>query len=115
MEPHDAECLMAGFIDRDKGHRSRIIELGQQGDELRRKFLDGIGEAKPQVSLADIRQKIADQSIVIRLERPDKNPPAIPENDMSLSLRPVWADAGYQFRYLGYPGASPVTPASSGN
>lgn len=45
-------------------------------------------------------QKVADQPFVIRFERPDKYPPAIPENDMSLPLRRVWADAGCQFRYL---------------
>jgi hypothetical protein len=47
VEPDDAEYLAAGFIDGDKGHRARIIELRQFGDELMREFLDGIEKAKP--------------------------------------------------------------------
>ena len=83
------------FIDGDKGHRARISELRQSGDELRRKFLEGIEKAKPQVSLADMAQKVADQPFVFRLERTHEDTPVILENDVSLPLRGVWADAGY--------------------
>src|SRR6202035_390074 len=87
MEPDDAERLTTGFVDGDKGHRARIIELRQAGDELMREFLDGIEEAQPQVFLAHMGQKVANPELVIRTDRPDKYPPAVPENKMPL---PFW-------------------------
>src|ERR1700687_1313498 len=84
VEPDDAEHLATGFIDCDKGHRARIIELRQFGDELMREFLDGIEEAKPQIFFGYVDQKVANQKLVIRPDRPDKYPPAIPENKMPL-------------------------------
>ena len=70
--------------DGDKGHRTRIIELRQFGDELMRKFLDGIEEAKPQIFFGHVDQKVANQKLVIRSDRPYKYPRAIPENKMPL-------------------------------
>jgi hypothetical protein len=55
-------------------------------DELNREFLDGIEETKPQIFLAHMRQKVANQEIVIRPDRPDKYPPVIPENEMPVPL-----------------------------
>ena len=54
VKPYDAECIPTGFIYGDKGNCPRIIELCQPGDELRRKLLDGIEEAKPQIFLVDM-------------------------------------------------------------
>ena len=34
VEPYDAEGLVARFINGDKSHRARVIELRQSGDEL---------------------------------------------------------------------------------
>jgi hypothetical protein len=51
-----------------------------------RELLDGIEKAKPQIFLAHMRQKVANQEIVLRSNRTDKYPPAIPENEMSLPL-----------------------------
>jgi hypothetical protein len=51
MESRDTERLVTGFIDSDKGHSAGVIEVRQSGDELRRKFLDGIEEAEPQILL----------------------------------------------------------------
>ena len=34
MEPHHAKRFVAGFINGNKRHRARVIELGQPGDEL---------------------------------------------------------------------------------
>ena len=87
MQPDNAEHLAAGFIEGDKGHRAHAIDIGQAGDELMREFLDGIEEAKPQILLAHMRQKLANQQVVIRPDRPDKYPPAIPENKMPLPLQ----------------------------
>jgi hypothetical protein len=70
--------------------------LRQSGDELSRKFLYGIEEAKPQAFLADMDQKIIDQRFVIRFERSDKY--LAPENDVSLPLRRIRANAGCQFK-----------------
>src|SRR6266853_6050559 len=39
-------------------------------DELNREFLDGIEETKPQIFRAHMRQKVANQEIVIRPDRP---------------------------------------------
>ena len=96
MEPHDGEGLTAGFVYGNKCHRARIIEFRQLGDELRRKFLDGIEEAKPEIFLAHMRQQIANQAIVTWLNRPDKYPPGITENDMPLPLRRIRADVTAQ-------------------
>jgi hypothetical protein len=71
VEPDDAEYLAAGFIDGDKGHRARIIELRQFGDELMREFLDGIEKAKPQIFFGDVDQKVANHELVVRSDRPD--------------------------------------------
>jgi hypothetical protein len=79
-----------------------LIEFRQSGDELRRKFLDRIEEAKPQIFFAHMRQQIANQPIVTWSDRPDKYPPEIPENDMPLPLRRIRADGGCQFRYLAW-------------
>src|SRR6202022_1240281 len=84
VEPDDAEHLATGFIDGYKGHRAQIIELRQFGDELMREFLDGIEEAKPQIFFGHVDQKVANQKLVIRSDRPGKYPPAIPENKMPL-------------------------------
>src|SRR6202048_2922952 len=84
VEPDHAEHLATGFIDGDKRHRAQIIELRQFRDELMREFLDGIEEAKPQIFFGDVDQKVANQKLVIRSDRPDKYPPAIPENKMPL-------------------------------
>jgi hypothetical protein len=54
MQSHDAERLLSGFIDGDKSHRARIVEIDQSGDELMRKLLDGIEEAKPQIFLIHV-------------------------------------------------------------
>jgi hypothetical protein len=89
VQPDNAEYLAAGFIQCDKGHRARIVQLRQARDELRREFLDGIEEAKPQVCLADMDQKVANQGFVAGSERPDKYPPVIPEYEMPLPLRIV--------------------------
>ena len=40
--------------------------------------------------LGDMDQEVADQGFVIRFERTNKNPPIIPENDVSLPLRWIW-------------------------
>ena len=58
-----------------------------------REFLDGIEEAKPQIFFADMRQKVANQKIVIRSDRPDKYSPVIAENEMPLPLRIVQSKA----------------------
>jgi hypothetical protein len=87
VETNDAKQLVAGFIDGDKGHRALIIEFRQAGDELMREFLDGIEEAEPQIFLAYMCQKVANQELVIRSDRPDKYPPAIPENKVPLPLQ----------------------------
>jgi hypothetical protein len=84
MKPDDAEHLTSGFIDRDKGHRARMIEFRQAGDELIRKFPDGIKKAKPQVFFADMREKGTKQRFIVRSDRTDKYPPAIPENQVAL-------------------------------
>jgi hypothetical protein len=52
-----------------------------------REFLDGIEEAKPQIFLAHMCQKVANQDRVIRPDRPDKYPPAISKNKMPLPLQ----------------------------
>jgi hypothetical protein len=49
-----------------------------------REFLDGIEEAKPQIFFGNVGEKVANQKLVIRSNRPDKYSPAIPENEMSL-------------------------------
>jgi hypothetical protein len=86
VKPDDTERLSADFIDGDKGRRARVFEVRQASDELVGEFLDGIKEAKPQIFLAHMRQKLANQEIVIRPERPDKYPPAIPQHEMPLPL-----------------------------
>ena len=45
-------------------------------------------------------EKIANPQIVIRPERPDEYPPAIPENDVPLPLRRIRANADGQLNYL---------------
>jgi hypothetical protein len=87
MEPDDAEHLAAGFIDGDKGHRAQTVDICQSSDKLMREFLDGIEEAKPQIFLAHMCQKVANQDRVIRPDRPDKYPPAISKNKMPLPLQ----------------------------
>jgi len=52
-----------------------------------RELLDGIEKAKPQIFLAHMRQKVANRVIVIRSDRTNEYPPAIPENEMAL---PLW-------------------------
>jgi hypothetical protein len=63
---------------------ARIIELRQFGDELMGEFLDRIEEAKPHILFGHVDQKVANQKLVIRSDRPDKYPPAIPKNKMPL-------------------------------
>src|ERR1700733_1284168 len=96
MEPDDAECLTTGFIECDKSHRARIIQLRQSGDELRREFLDRIEEAKPQIFLADMCQKVANQGFVIGPDRSDKYPPAPAKNEMPLPSRIVQSNRRHQ-------------------
>jgi hypothetical protein len=52
-----------------------------------RELLDGIEKAKPQIFLAHMCEKVANQVIVVRPDRTNKYPPAIPENEMAL---PLW-------------------------
>jgi hypothetical protein len=47
-----------------------------------------------------MNEKIANPQIVIRPERPDEYPPAIPENDVPLPLRWIRANADGQLNYL---------------
>ena len=122
MQSHDAERLFGGFIDGDKSHRARIVEIDQSGDELMREFLDRIEEAKPQIFLAHMSQMIADQVLIVRSDRPDKYPPALPEDDMPLPLRRVRTNANRQMPLLGYGSSdfrklmkSPTCPGSSLN
>jgi hypothetical protein len=49
-----------------------------------RELFDRIKEAKPQVFFALVSQKIADQWLVTRPDRPDKYPPAAMEDEMPL-------------------------------
>jgi hypothetical protein len=63
-----------------------------------REFLDGIEEAKPQILLVHVSQMIADQILVVRSDRPDKYPPAIPEDEMPLPLRRVRPNTSHQLR-----------------
>jgi hypothetical protein len=56
---------------------------------MRELFLNGIEEAKPQIFFADMCQKVTNQKIVIRSDRPDKYSPTNPENEMPLPLRIV--------------------------
>jgi len=100
VEPDDTEYLTIGFIYGYKGHRAPVIELRQFGDELIREFLDGIEEAKPQIFFGHVYQKIANQEIIIRSDRPDKYPPGVQENDVPLPLRRIRANADGQFKYL---------------
>jgi len=86
VETDDADRLMTGFIDGNKGQRARIIELRQASDKFMRKFLDGIEKAKPQIFIAHMCQKVANQEIIVRSNRANKYPPVIPENEMSLPL-----------------------------
>src|SRR5882762_106322 len=39
VNPNHAHHLVGGFVERDKGHRAGIVELGQPGDELVGEFL----------------------------------------------------------------------------
>ena len=47
VQSHDAKRLFGGFIDGDKCHRARIVEVDESGDELMREFFDRIEEAEP--------------------------------------------------------------------
>src|ERR1700743_1536119 len=60
-----------------------------------RELLDRVEEAQPQIFLADVLQQSADQRPVIRLHRPRKYPPTIPENEMPLPLRRIGPNRGF--------------------
>ncbi len=49
MDPDHADQFVGGFVERDKGHRAGIVELGQAGDEFVGEFLHRREEPQPQV------------------------------------------------------------------
>src|SRR5882757_5039762 len=100
VQSHDPQRLFAGFIDRDKSHRTRVVEIDQSRDELMRKLLDRIEETKSQIFLAHVSHMIADQVLVVRSDRPDKYSPAIPKDEMPLPLRRIRASIGHQSPFL---------------
>jgi len=56
MQPHDAKGPLGGFIDGDKGHRARIVEVNQSGDELVRKSLIESKKRRRKSSLLNSRE-----------------------------------------------------------
>ena len=89
VNPDNAENLAIGFVDRDKCHRLRVVELRQFGEKLMRKFLDGFEEAKPQIFLGDVAQQFAKQRLVVRPDGTRKHAPTIPEDEMPLPLNRI--------------------------
>ena len=111
MEPYDAEGLVTAFVDGDKRHRARIIQMRQSGDEFGREFLDRVEEAKPQIGSADMRQKVTIPGTVIRPQRPDKYAPAtVSKNEMALPLRIVRLKSRHRAPNCVFPGRLPPLP-----
>ena len=54
VKAHHAEHLAGGFLDGDKGHRARVVELRQTRDERMRQFFHRREEPQPDVFLADM-------------------------------------------------------------
>ena len=49
VDPDHANHLVGGFVERDKGHRAGIVELGQPRDELVGKLLHRREKPQPQI------------------------------------------------------------------
>src|SRR5882757_4861502 len=92
MQPNHPDRVTGRLVGCDKGHRSRVVEPGQPGEELMAEFPDRIEETKPQVFPCDVLQQRKQKRLVVRPDRPRKHPPAIAEDQMPLPLRWIGAN-----------------------
>jgi len=54
--PNHANQLIGGFVERNKSHRTGVVELGQPGDEFMGKLLHRREEPQPQILAGDVPQ-----------------------------------------------------------
>lgn len=65
MEPNHADHFAGCLVERNEGHRARIVELGQACDKLVGKFLHRCEETQAKVVRRDVAQEFVDGRLVL--------------------------------------------------
>ena len=89
MDPDHADQFVGRLVERGKGHRAGIIELGQAGDEFVGKRLHRREKPQPQVLHRDVFQHRVDQRLILGPERTNEHAPAVLDLDVTLPLRGI--------------------------
>jgi hypothetical protein len=101
MQTHDAEHLAGRFLDRDEGHRPRIVDLGEARDERMRERIDGREESQAQILRRDGGEERAVQWLALRPYRAYQQRRAVAKPDVALPRLRIGSDGVVTFWNLG--------------